>query len=360
MPEPAALLSELITRIAALQSTGDAHYLPGLFPSQRLQKSLRYRREDSNVFFTAAIVYTLQELSLHLPPAAQEQAAAIVARGRATYPHYRCPNGQPTYNYYQTQPRQHFPHGYLLGRFRQFATPDDVDSTSLVYLSDPSPEHDAAWLHAKLQAHANTVIGWATTGPKDFRRRKIYSTWFGKYMPIEFDVSTLSNGMLWHRRNNLPFNEFDLDSLALIDWVISSGEYRRDPLGVSPYYATVPLIAYHAGRLAAEAPQLAAARAALLRDLPELLAASPHFMDKLLLASTLLRLGAPAPALLGPTPTLAEVEPRTRGLAFCIAPLLNYYPHTRWLARWRLSHIAWECPAYSLALVAEYLVLGGS
>jgi hypothetical protein len=359
MPEPANLLSQLITRIAALQSTGDAHYLPGLFPSQRLQKKLRYRREDSNVFFTAAIVYTLQELSAQLPPAAQAQVAAIVAKGRATYPHYRCPNGQPTYNYYQTQPRNHFPNGYLLGRFRQFATPDDVDSTTLVYLSDPSPAHDAAWLHAKLQAHANTVIGWATTGPAAFRRRKIYSTWFGKYMPIEFDVSTLSNALLWHRRNNLPLNEFDLDSLALIDWVVTSGEYRRNPLGVSPYYATMPLIAYHAGRLAAEAPQLAGARAALLRDLPELLAASPHFTDKLLLASTLLRLGAPAPPLLGPTSTLAEVAQHTQGLEFCIAPLLNYYPHTRWLAGWRLSHIAWECPAYSLALVAEYLVLGG-
>lgn len=359
MPEPAALLPQLITRIAALQSTGDAHYLPGLFPSQRLQKTLRYRREDSNVFFTAATVYTLQELSAHLPPATQGQVAAIAAKGRATYPHYRCPNGQPTYNFYLTQPRQHFPHGYLLGRFRQFATPDDVDSTSLVYLSDPGPAHPAAWLHAKLQAHANTVVGWATTGPAAFRRRKIYSTWFGKHMPIEFDVSTLSNALLWHQRNQLPLNEFDRDSLALIDWAITSGAYRHDPLGVSPYYATAPLIAYHAGRLAAEAPELAAARTALLRDLPGLLAASPHFMDKLLLASTLRRLGAPAPPLLDPSWPLAEVERRSRGLQFCIAPLLNYYGPTRWLARWRLSHIAWECPAYSLALVAEYLVLGG-
>jgi hypothetical protein len=359
MPDSADLLAALITRIAALQAPGDAQYLPGLFPSQRLQKKLRYRREDSNVFFTAALVYTLQELLPQLPPAAQASAAAIIARGRATYPHYRCPNGQPTYNYYQTQPRNHFPNGYLLGRTRHFAPPDDVDCTTLVHLSDPGPIHDATWLHAKLQAHANTVRGWATTGPAAFLQRKIYSAWFGQYMPIEFDVSTLSNALLWHHRSKLPLNEFDHDSLAFIEWVITSGEYQRDPLGVSPYYATAPLIAYHAGRLAAEVPALAATRAALLRDLPGLLAATPHFMDKLLLSSTLLRLGAPAPPLLGPAATLAGVEARSQGLAFCIAPLLNYYPHTRWLAGWRLSHIAWECPAYSLALVAEYLGLGG-
>jgi hypothetical protein len=359
MPEPTALLPSLLTRIAALQSTGDAYYLPGLFPSQRLQKTLRYRREDSNIFFTALIVFTLQEIAGQLPATAQAQVATITDKALATYPHYRCPNGQPTYNYYLTQPRNHFPNGYLLGRFRQFATPDDVDSTTLVYLSDPSPAHDPAWLHTKLQAHANTVIGWAKTGPVAFRRRKIYSTWFGQYMPIEFDVSTLSNALTLVLRSQLPLNEFDHDSLALIDWVITSGTYQHDPLGVSPYYATVPLIAYHVGRLAAEAPQLAATRATLLRDLPGLLAASPHFMDKLLLASTLLRLGATAPPLLDARWTLAELEQRTRGLQFCIAPLLNYYPHTRWLAGWRLSHIAWECPAHSLVLVAEYLALGG-
>ena len=359
MPEPAALLSQLITRIAALQSSGDAHYLPGLFPSQRLSNALPYCREDSNVFFTALTVFTLQELSAQLPPAAQALVAAMANKAHATYPHYRSRDGQPTYNYYQTQPRNHFPNGRLLRRFTQFAPPDDVDCTTLIYLSDPSPTHEAAWLHRKLQAHANTVAGWASIGPATFRRRPIYSTWFGKYMPIEFDVSTLSNALLWVVRSELPFNEFDLASLEFIDWVITSGTYRRDPLGVSPYYATAPLIAYHAGRLAAEAPQLAAARAALLRDLPALLAASPHFMDKLLLASTLRRLGAPAPHLLDPSWTLTELAQRSRGLHFCIAPLLNYYPPTRWLARWRLSHIAWECPAHSLALVAEYLALGG-
>ena len=359
MVADSVLLTDLLARIAALQSTGDAHYPAGLFPSQRRKKALGYCREDSNVFFTALIAFTLQELAPRLPPAAQALVAEVAAKARATYPLYLSRSGQPTYNFYQTQPRQHFPHGYLLHRTLHFATPDDVDSTTLVYLSDPRPPAGNRWLKAKLLAHANTVKGWATAGPAAFRQRKIYSTWFGERMPIEFDASTLSNALVWALRTGLPLNEFDHDTLAFIEWVITSGTYRRDPLGVSAYYATAPLVAYHVGRLLAEASLLPAARAALLRALPALLASCPHFMDKLLLASTWLRLGGSPPPLLGAGCTLAELEPRTRGLYFCIAPILNYYPHTRWLAGWSLSQIDWECPAHSLALVAEYVALGG-
>ena len=356
-----SLLTQLVARIAALQSTGDQHHPAGLFPSLRWKKALGYRREDSNGFFTSLIVFTLREMRAQLPAAAQATVDTIADKALAIYPLYQSKSGQATYNFYPPRPKQHFPHGYLLHRTRHFAAPDDLDSTSLAYLSYPRPAAENTWLKAKLQAHANTVKGWAATGPRAFRQKKIYSAWFGERMPIDLDASTLSNGMLWVLRAGLPLNEFDEDSLAFINWAITAGEYRRRPLDVSAYYATAPLIAYHVGRLLAEAhlPQLAEARATLRRDLPQLLAAAPAFMDKILLANTLLRLGEQPAPLLDPAWTLAEVEQRTRGLYFCIAPLFNYYPHTRWLARWRLSQIDWECPAHSLALVAEYVALGG-
>jgi hypothetical protein len=356
-----SLLAQLVARIAALQSTGDQHYPAGLFPSLRWKKAIGYRREDSNGFFTSLTVFTLREIRAQLPAAAQALVDEITVKALATYPLYQNRDGQATYNFYQTRPLNHFPHGYLLRRSRHFASPDDVDSTSLAYLSDPRPPAQNEWLKAKLLTHANTVKGWAATGPPAFRRKKIYSAWFGERMPIDMDASTLSNGLLWIVRSQLPLNEFDHDGLEFINWAITSGEYRRRPLDVSAYYATAPLIAYHVGRLLAEAnlPALAEARATLRRDLPALLAGAAHFMDKVLLGTTLLRLGdTPAP-LLDPTWTLADIEPRSRGLYFCIAPLLNYYPQTRWLARWRLSQIDWECPAHSLALVAEYVALGG-
>jgi hypothetical protein len=357
----ASLLPPLVARIAALQSSGDQYHPAGLFPSLRWKTALGYRREDSNGFFTSLIVFTLREIRAQLPAASRAVVDDIAAKALVIYPLYQNKGGLDTYNFYPPRPGQHFPHGYLLHRSRHFAAPDDLDSTSLAYLAYPRSAAQNQWLKAKLQAHANTVKGWASTGPAAFRQKKIYSAWFGERMPIDMDASTLSNGLLWVVRSGLPLNEFDEDSLAFINWVIVSGEYRRRPLDVSAYYATAPLIAYHVGRLLAEAdlPQLAKARATLRRELPGLLAASPHFMDKVLLGITLRRLGADAPPLLGTRPMLAELEARSRGLYFCIAPLLNYYPQTRWLAGWKLSQIDWECPAHSLTLLAEYVALGG-
>ena len=356
-----SLLTQLVARIAALQSAGTAHHPAGLFPSLRWKTALGYRREDSNGFFTSLIVFTLREMQARLPAAAQATVDDIATKALAIYPLYQNKSGQATYNFYPPRPKQHFPHGYLLHRSRHFAAPDDLDSTSLAYLSYPRSATENLWLKAKLQAHANTVKNWAATGPKVFRQEKIYSAWFGERMPIDLDASTLSNGLLWVLRSGLPLNEFDEGSLEFINWVIVSGEYRRRPLDVSAYYATAPLIAYHVGRLLAEAdlPQFAEARATLLHELPALLAQSQHFMNKILLGSTLLRLGATSPSLIAPNWTFAELERQSRGLYFCIAPLLNYYPQTRWLAGWRLSQIDWECPAHSLTLLAEYVALGG-
>ena len=359
--KPIALLPALLARVAALQSTGNQYYPAGLFPSWRCKTALGYRRPDSNGFFTSSIAFTLREIRGQLVAETQALADAIVASAVATYPLFENPAGLPLYNFYQTQPRQHFPHGYVLRRTYKFAPPDDVDCTALVYLSDPRPLTQNQWLHARLQAHANTVQGWADTGPPAFRARPIYSAWFGRHMPIDLDASTLSNALLWVTRTGLPLNEFDHGSLDFIAWVITSGEYQRAPLSVSAYYATAPLIAYHAGRLAAEVPALAAVRAALLRDLPPLLAEAGRysFMERVLLASTLLRLGGAPPPLLDPTWPLAELEARSRGFYFFIAPLLNYHAPTRWLASWRLSQLDWECPAHALVLLAEYVSLAG-
>ncbi|WP_233207776.1 hypothetical protein [Siphonobacter sp. BAB-5405] len=350
-----ALLDAILKHLLSLQSQGDAYYPAGLFPSQRLKTELGYRREDSNIFFTAITVFTLQEIRTRLSPESQQCVDTITTQAAATYPLYQNKDGLATYNFYQTQPSRHFPNGRLMHRTRHFKLPDDVDDTVMIYLITPRTPEENQWLKAKLRAHANTVKGWAETGPQAFRKKKIYSTWFGENMPIDFDTSTLSNVLLWVFRQHLPLDAFDEDVLVFIDYSIRSGEYLKNPLELSAYYATTPLIMYHVGRLLAEVPVLPDCRERLIQDMKAYQCRT--FMDQIMLATTLLRLGETVPALIPADWSLKTLIQKSRNHYFSIAPLLNYYPQTRWLASWKLSHINWECPAHSLALVAEYLAL---
>ncbi len=348
-------LESLIERIAALQSLGDDTYAAGLFPTQRLKKELNYLREDSNIFFTAITVFTLRDIRPLVLESSQAIIDSITEKAAATYALYQNKNGLPTYNFYQTQPSNHFPNGRIMRRTQHFKLPDDVDDTVMIYLITPRSREEHLWLKAKLQAHANAVKGWTQTGPPQFRKQKIYSTWFGEKMPIDFDASTLSNVLLWVFRNQLPLDEFDQNVLEFIGYTIRSGDYRERPLEASAYYATTPLIMYHVGRLLAEAPVLKDCRSILIHDMKAW--KSETFMDRVMLATTLLRLGEDPGDVIPEKWTFETLVEQSRHHYFSIAPILNYYPQTRWLTNWKLSHINWECPAHSLALVAEYLAL---
>lgn len=352
------LLSSLIDEIAGYQSAGDRHYPAGLFPSRREKKVLGYVREDSNIFFTAIAVFTLNDIRPFLSPEEQVKVDEIAAKAAPAYELYQNKKGLATYNFYQTNPSNHFPNGRIMRKTQHFKLPDDVDDTVMLYLVTPRSWEENEWLKEKLRAHANTVKGWIRTGPECFRNKKIYSTWFGENMPIDFDASTLSNVLLWVCRNQLPLDEFDYDALEFIRHSVKSGSYLSHPLEVSAYYATTPLIMYHVGRLMAEFPVLNDCRKRFLKDLKQWLAEKKlSWMDKIMLHTTLLRLGEKAERLIPEGTTVADIRKWSANHCFSIAPILNYYPQTRWLTGWKLSHIEWVCDAHSLVLVAEYLAL---
>lgn len=54
------VLDETIAQIAALQSKGERYFDEGLFLAQRTNRLIGYQRPDTTVFFTAVIVFTLQ------------------------------------------------------------------------------------------------------------------------------------------------------------------------------------------------------------------------------------------------------------------------------------------------------------
>lgn len=346
----------LITHIATLQTTQSGPFSDGLFLSYRVQPQwLGYRRADDNVFLTACTVFTLQGIRDRVSAESQRLVDQIADRAAQAYPIFQNKDGLNTYNFWPTRPSRHFPNGHVLHRFDHFRIPDDIDDTALIFLTRPPGYETLLWLKDKLAQHANRSQLTIRNTFAEYRRLRAYSTWFGKNMPIDFDACALSNMLYLIFRYDLPRNQYDTDSLTLLADIVKSGRYVSHPFRCAPHYARTPLILYHIVRpLAAfQLPELIAVQPQLRADAKAQLLLATHPMDRVILSTTLLRLGENPPVL-----DLTGIEQSFSTFHFFIAGLLTAYEHPvlNQLASSSLVQMRWICEAHCWALVAEYLV----
>ena len=147
---------DLIRKIACLQNTANRKYFPeGIFESYRSNEFLHYRRPDTNVFFTAITVFTLNNIKEFLSPESQLLVEKIAKKATESYHLFKNKNGLNTYNFFQTNPSKHFPHGNILNRFNHFKIPDDIDDTAMICMTLPHTKEEAKWLQNKLIQHSN-------------------------------------------------------------------------------------------------------------------------------------------------------------------------------------------------------------
>ena len=358
---PVATLSPhtLLARIADLQSPGDGPYAPGLFPSQRTYSyAPSYEVEDDNVFFTAVIVYTLQRMRERLSRESQQLVDTISARARVSYPRYQNKQGQKMYNFWQVHPTERFfPNGGVLSRFRHFRLPEDIDTTSYVYLTQPHSGEDLQWLKQRLVLDTNRNRRQVQNTLPKYRHLRAYSTWLGQAnMPIDFDACAMSNLLLVIFKHQLPLNEHDEDTIGYLRMVLRDGDYADHPFRVAPHYPRPALILYHVARLVGthEVPGLSGCRPLLVEHLRRQGRRTSSFMDRVLLSTSLMRLGEPPLVTSLPAGLDEEID----RFSFFIGGLLTVVdnPVTRFLAPSDLFHLQYRCRAHSLALLLEHEV----
>lgn len=357
--------SSLLHRLAALQTDSDPVFGSGLFPSYRIQPDWGgYRRADVNVFFTASIVFVLQQLREQLPPDGQVLVDQIRQRAQAAYPAFRNKDGLPTYNFWPTTPSRHFPNGRLFRRFDHFRIPDDIDDTAMVYLTSTPAPADARWLTGKLAQHANLAQAHGpirNTFPA-YRNLPAFSTWFGKHMPVDFDACAMSNMLFCLYAAKVPETAAMAASVTYLRDIVLSGQYKTHPFRCSPHYARTPLILYHLARLLAAfpLPRLEVLRPRLIADILAELPYSTNRIDRIMLRTSLYRL-APDIARHQTAPVdLTGIEADFSSFHFFIAGLLTAYEHpllSRFADR-SFVQLRWQCDAHCLALVLEYLLTG--
>ncbi len=77
-----------------------------------------------------------------------------------------------------------------------------------------------------------------------FRRYKnvpAYSTWFGKNMPVDFDICVQANGMRLVLDNQLELNRYDSATIRLMKDMLIARKHIKRPHYTSPHYQSTLL-----------------------------------------------------------------------------------------------------------------------
>lgn len=345
-----AILEELLQ----IQSQENPYYEVGLLPSQRYNRFFAYRRQDDNIFFPAIIAFTLQNLHPILNPHCQALAQKVVDQIVAHYPKYKSPKGRNIYNFYQTHPSRHYPHGFLLSQLKSTILPEDADDTVLVYLTATHSPEEVAALKAELGKYAQPLNGQKPSFPSPhLKDLQPYTTWLGSSdMPLEYSICILCNILYFVKYYNLPFDRHDYDSITLIKRWLDKDAHVHQAFKISVYYPSTPLILYHLTRLMGsfEIPELETLRPKIAQDIRRLLPQTSSMMEKILLSTSLLRLGLHYEVIWNPT-----IQAELRNYAFFIAPMLIYAKSSllKPLARSKFTHILYSCYGHNLTLILE-------
>ncbi|HET6226819.1 MAG TPA: hypothetical protein VFF27_11110 [Bacteroidia bacterium] len=340
----------LIYELYQLQGKNNAFFDDGQFPAQRGNR----RVPDNTIFFNALISFTLKGLSNKLSPASATFIDSICNRIQPNYIHYQHASGQATYNFWRTKPAHFFPNSFVLSHLSCFHVPDDADCTAMIFLTDSSLTSQTHWLQQKLIEHANSSHLNINNTFKRFRRFKAYSTWFGKKMPIEFDICVQSNVLLFIFKNKLPLTLQDEQTLDLLHKQIVSGDYLKYAYYLSPSYKKKAIVLYHLSRLLENnsISQLNDCRAVIKNDIENELKKETEFMDKVLLSTALIRMKGTPLTVEWP----ASIEKELTKYTFFRANLFSSYarPSLKFITRSNLFDIRFYCKSYCLALLAEY------
>jgi hypothetical protein len=355
------LMTQLLQRIDQLQSKQNGVFPKGIFPSYRIYALNKDREKaDINGFFTGLIALTLNDINPQLSNPQQKQAQQIITNTLPVYAKFQNQKGRATYNFWPTDTPRIFPNSGWLNVFdKSQALPDDLDDTVIMLLALNASNATAREIHALMQQFTNNGEKQVHNTFKGYRNIGAYSTWFGKKMPVDFDVCVLANILYFVQRYDLEWTAADSASLQLIEKVLSERKHVTDAPYVSPHYSKLPNILYHLSRLMAvkPIPSLEKYRVQLIADTKEAFAKTNEFMDEVILSTSLLRWGVTPPE------GKAHAAENMNGLvengsfSFFIANMASMLPDPlkQWMGGAGVGKFFYDCPAYNNLLLLENL-----
>ena len=353
---------QILTKIQALQQT-NIGFPPGIFPSTRVYAyNKNNSKNDPNVFFTGLIVLTLKKYQKQCTPYQQGMINQIVKDGLAQVGLFKNRQGRDTYNFWRTDTPQIFPNAGWLNTFdKSQSLPDDLDDTVILLWAAEASRERASVVHDTMQLFANTKGKTVKNSLPAFKKLPAYSTWFGKKMPIDFDMAVLCNVLSFVNAYDLQWTASDSASLQLITTAIDNKWHLNKADFIAPHYAKPAVVLYHIARLLIAGNQqniqtLIALKPTLLNQADSLLAISSDPLEKVLLSTARVHFGGTHTADANATPqTPDQAAIEQSKYPFFIANMASMLPNPvkRPLSKLALAKFEYRCPAYNLALLWE-------
>jgi hypothetical protein len=179
-------------------------------------------------------------------------------------------------------------------------------------------------------------------------------------MHPDFDLAVQCNILYFNFEKKLPLVKEDSATIYLLSQILKSREYLKRPVYISPSYVKPAILIYHVARLmdAFDIAELELYRKQLIDDANKLLAKATNIMDRIILQTALIRLGATVPDLT--INSIAGFENtnqdefvffQARAAFAQPTPVKQIFLHCNYLIYYFYS------AAYNKALWLEYLVL---
>ena len=353
---------QILTKIQALQQTNTG-FPPGIFPSARVYAyNKNNSKNDPNVFFTGLIVHTLKKYQKQCTPYQQGIINQIVKDGLSSVGLFKNKSGRDTYNFWRTDTPQIFPNAGWLNTFdKSQSLPDDFDDTVILLWAQEVTKERAAVVHDSMQLYANTKVKTVKNSLPAFKNLPAYSTWFGKKMPIDFDMAVLCNVLSFVNAYDLQWTASDSASLQLITTAIQNNWHVTKADFIAPHYAKPAVIMYHIARLLTAGNQqniqtLIALKPTLLKQTDSLLAISKDPLEAILLNTAQVHFGGTYSVDVNATPqTPDQAAIEQSKYPFFIANMASMLPSPikRPLSKLAFAKFEYRCPAYNLALLWE-------
>jgi hypothetical protein len=356
--QDSALMKELTQRIAAHQASSNTFFIQGVFPSYISNNPyLSKQKKDNNIFFTALTDYTLNNLYLRRLIDSSIYNS-IHSRALQAYPYFKNKKGRSTYNFWRTDTAYTFPYTNWIYKIKKnSALPDDIDDTVLSLLAQDADSTTAVAVHALMQQYINADEQKAKAIDKSYRQYNAYSVWYGRGFPVVFDVCVFSNVLHFVQQYNLTWTAADSASLKVIIQSITSEDYRKKPLTISPYYGNTSIILYHIARLMSSKPipELESLKVQLIISAIQQFAHTKNPLEKAILCTAIIRWGYVPPTF--EMPELNAIE--QNDLPFFIGNIPSYFSQylRQFVIHKGLGLFYHYCPAYNDALFLEYLAL---